>query len=366
MRILFALPGFHRVHRGAEVALISVARELARQGDEVTLVGSGAAVPGEPYEFVHAGSIPRTAFERMPSLPGFRDECAFEELSFIPGLLAKFDPARFDVTMTCSYPFTNWVLRRPIFGGRRPAHVFVTENGDWPAFARNAEYRFFGCDGLVCTNPDFYERNKDRWRCALIPNGVDIERFRPGAALREKYDLPNDRPIVLMVSALISTKRVDLGIRAVGQLPDAYLIVAGDGPMRDEIDRLAAKYLPGRFRRLTVRSEQMPDLYRAADMFLHLSPEEAFGNVYLEAMACGLPVAAPDSGRVRWILGEDQYLFDSSEPAVIARRIGEALNAPAAKREAFTARAAGFAWSNIATQYRQFLDTVLVARDAKS
>src|SRR3546814_12350094 len=86
--------------------------------------------------------------------------------------------------------------------------IFVTQNGDWPAYASNTEYRSFSCDGLVCTNPDYLERNSVRWNCALIPNGVDLARFSPGAAERARFGLPEGRPIVLMVSAFLPTKQI--------------------------------------------------------------------------------------------------------------------------------------------------------------
>ena len=74
MRILFTIPGFHRVDRGAEVALGSVATELARAGDEVTVIGSGPPRPDKSYRYLHAGCIPRERFERFPSLPILRGE----------------------------------------------------------------------------------------------------------------------------------------------------------------------------------------------------------------------------------------------------------------------------------------------------
>ena len=136
-------------------------------------------------------------------MPILRNEYAYEDLTFAPGLLYRFRPTSYDVTITCSYPFSNWILRRPRLRGIRPPHVFVTQNGDWPAQASTSEYRYFNCDGLVCTNPDFYERNKVRWRSCLIPNGVDTDRFQPGAPQRQLFGLPTDRLIVLMVSALV-------------------------------------------------------------------------------------------------------------------------------------------------------------------
>jgi glycosyltransferase involved in cell wall biosynthesis len=359
MRVLFALPGFHRIDRGAEVAFISVAQELAKTGDTVTLIGSGQERTGMPYRFVHAASVPRKHFGAFPSMPVLRNDCAYEEFTFIPDLLRKYRPLDYDVTLTCSYPFTNWILRHPTLRGRRPPHVFVTENGDWPAYSKQSEYRFFGCEGLVCTNPDYYERNRARWHCQLIPNGVDCERFKPGADQRELFGLPADKLIILMVSALIPSKRVDVGIDAVSEIPDAHLVVAGDGPLRRTIEDIAAKALPGRFRLLSLASEKMPALYRSADVFLHLSKDESFGNVFLEAMACGLPVVAHDSPRVRWIVGDKQFLVDSDHSASIAAAIKTASNAPLAKLQESISKAASFSWPRIGKLYRNFLQGIV-------
>src|SRR5262245_38132223 len=127
MRVLFALPGFHRYNRGAEVALISVAEELAKAGDAVTLIGSGLGAEGLPYRMLTAPSIRREHFETFPKFPPLRSDYAYEELTFVPGLLRRYRPRDYDVTLTCNYPFTNWILRRPAIAGARPAHVFVTE-----------------------------------------------------------------------------------------------------------------------------------------------------------------------------------------------------------------------------------------------
>ena len=92
-----------------------------------------------------------------------------------------------------------------------------------------------------------------------------------------------------MVSALIPSKRVKAGIEAVSKLPNAHLVVAGDGPLREEIDAQAAQLLPGRFSRLSVSQQRMPILYQSSDVFLHLSRDEPFGIVFLEAMASAFP-----------------------------------------------------------------------------
>src|SRR5262249_21494746 len=358
MRVLFALPGLHRYNRGAETAFISVATQLANAGNQVTLIGSGPERAGAPYRFLHAASISRENFESFPSLPALRNDTAYEELTFLPDLLRHYRPVEFDVTLTCSFPFTNWILRRPALRGSRPAHIFVTQNGDWPAYAGNSEYRFFGCDGLVCTNPDFFDRNKERWRCRLIPNGVDCDRFQPGTDQRQEFRLPTDRLVVLMVSALIPSKRVDIGIEAASRISDAHLVVAGDGPLRATLDAKAAQLLPGRFTRLSVAPERMPALYRSADVFLHLSTEEAFGNVFVEAMACGLPVVAHDSSRLRCIVGNDEFLLDTNDVEATSRHI-EFARASTIDRRQRSAKAAAFSWSRIGRMYQDFLGEVI-------
>lgn len=354
MRLLFALPGFHRYDRGAEVALLAVADACARAGDKVTVMGMGRERPGPAYAFRHVPAIRRERFERLPKMPMLRGETAYEEATFVPGLLARYRPAEYDVTVTCSFPFTNLALRRPSLRSHRPAHVFVTQNGDWPATSRQAEFRWFGCDGLVCTNPDYLARNKDRWRSALIPNGVDLQRFSPGPAERERFGLPADTPVVLMVSALIASKRVADGVRAVAGLPGAHLVVAGDGPLRDDVATLAEQLLPGRYQRITVKPADMPALYRSADVFLHMSLLESFGNVFVEALACGLPVVGHDTPRLRWIVGDGEPLVDTEDSRAVTTALDHALSTDPVAAAAHTTRAGRFGWDRIASDYRAF------------
>lgn len=358
MRILFALSGFHRYDRGAEVALLSVASELARTGDEVTVVGSGTERSDTPYTFRHLPAIGREKFEKFPALPGFRNETQWEDATFAARLAISGEAGRYDATVTCGFPYANMALRRGRKAGAK--HIFVTQNGDWPAFSDKSEYRLFSCDGLVCTNPSYYARNKKRWPAALIPNGIDLTRFGPdaaaGRAMRERLGLPADKPVVLMVSAFIETKRVLDGMRAIAELDNAVLVVAGDGPLRGKGDALAAEILPDRYYRVSLPATEMPDLYRAADAFLHMSINESFGNVFLEAWASGLPVVAEDSVLTRWILGDKQYLCDTTKRDELVATLRNALSSGARAGKGGIER---FTWPVIAAQYRSFIEQVI-------
>lgn len=352
MKILIALPGLHMVSRGAETFFENLAEALVARGHAVTLVGGGEErSDGRSYDFVHVPLIPRERFRKFPGFPPLRSEYRWEELLFSPGLARTLSGKSFDVVMTCSYPFVHWTLQ--LFG-RGARKVFVTENGDWPAQRRNLEYRLFSCDGLVCTNPEYYDRNAASFVSALIPNGMDPLRFMPGPGLREKFVLPADSKILLIVSALIPSKRVADGIRAAALMDDVYLVVAGDGPLRSEIETLAAELLPGRFRRLSLDAADMPDLYRSADALLHLSREEAFGNIYIEALSCGLPVVAFDYPTARWILGAQGFFFSEDADATVAaiRRAFAAGRADAHRRHESAAER--YSWGTIALQYEQF------------
>jgi len=360
-RILFALPGLHLVQRGAEAAFEQIAAGLCGEGFDVTLLGAGAPIPERPYRYLQGRMRSRETFVRWPRFPPLRSEYRWEELSFAPSVWESCRPRDFDLTVTCSYPFVNWALRARKRGGR-PLHVFITENGDWAAHTRNREYRWFGCDGLVCTNPEYLERNQARWRCALIPNGVTAERFTPGSAERAAFGLPEHARVVCMVSALIPSKHPLDGVRAVAALENVHLLLAGDGPLRAECDALGRQLLGDRYHRITVPMERMPAVYRCGDVFLHLSRDEAFGNIYIESAACGLPVVAHDYPVTRWIFDGDGILLDSSRFEDLVSTLRQTLDTPpgaaalAAARDRLVAR---FDWSVVCRQYAGFFRELL-------
>ena len=359
MRIVFALPGLHRFGRGAEVVFELIAQEIAEAGEhQITLVGSGEPRPDRSYDFIHVPAVSRECFEKWPQAPFLRHQFMYEELTFALGLAAVAAVGDADITMTCSYPYTNWSLRRPRLR-KRPRHIFVTQNGDWPALGRGAEARFFSCDGLICTNPLYYERNRERWNSTLVPNGADPRRFHPGTEKKAALGLPTDRPLILMVSALEPGKRVFEAIRATSGVPNAYLVIAGDGPLRDDVDQLAAKHLPGRFLRTTFRHEEMPDLYRSADLFLHTKIEESFGNVYIEALSCGTTIVAHEDEVTRWILGNNASLVDTTDQQVLTAAISKALREPRSGAQASAWAHARYSWQVVAGKYVDFFKDVL-------
>jgi glycosyltransferase involved in cell wall biosynthesis len=99
----------------------------------------------------------------------------------------------------------------------------------------------------------------------------------------------------------------------------------------------------------------MPGFYRSGDAFLHLSREESFGNVYVEAMACGTPVVAHDYPTARWILGRNATLLDTSNPADTAAALAGILQGPPPNRQELHAAASErFSWPVVTAEYARF------------
>jgi glycosyltransferase involved in cell wall biosynthesis len=244
---------------------------------------------------------------------------------------------------------------------KRPRHVFITQNGDWMVQARNAEFKHFSCDGLVCTNPEYFDRHKDRYPSALIPNGVDTARFHPGEGDRARFGLPPAPvPIVLIVSALIPSKRVLEGIRSAAAVDGVFVVVAGDGEQRQAVDALGRELLGDRFKRVVLGRAEMPELYRCANVLLHMSQDEPFGNIYIEALASGLSVIAHESTVTRWIVEAHGRLVDTSDSGAVTGQLRDTLGAAAMDRKIARHDYAKrrFSWETITEQYCQFFHTV--------
>jgi glycosyltransferase involved in cell wall biosynthesis len=227
--------------------------------------------------------------------------------------------------------------------------------------AGNWEYRYFSCDALVCTNPEYFERSQGRYPSALIPNGVDPDVFFPGPAARGSFGLPAEAPVVLMVSALTPFKRVLEGIRSAARVPGVHLVIAGDGELRRQVQELGAALMPGRFSLLTLPRARMPELYRSADVFLHMSQDEPSANSYIEALATGLPIVTHDRYVTRWTLEDQAVLVDSSDERAVAEAIGRAigLREPAHVQGRTGLVKRRFAWSAIADRYCSFFHSIL-------
>jgi glycosyltransferase involved in cell wall biosynthesis len=140
-------------------------------------------------------------------------------------------------------------------------------------------------------------------RVVLIPNGVDCALFAPvsserRAELRAQVNLPPDRPIVLFAGRLAYPKAVDVLLRARKrvhtQMPEALLVLAGTGALKEEMETLSHELGLDDAARFLGWVQTTRPLYQAADLFVLPSWSEGMSMALLEAMACGLPPVVSD------------------------------------------------------------------------
>jgi teichuronic acid biosynthesis glycosyltransferase TuaC len=158
-------------------------------------------------------------------------------------------------------------------------------------------------------------------RVVTLRNGVDLKRFTPGDRDAARARLGLDGFTLLSVGSLIPRKGHELIIAALTELPDARLMIAGSGPMRSELERVAEeKGVASRVRFLgEIAHDALTDAYRAADIFVLASSREGWANVLLEAMACGTPVVATN------VNGTPEVLTDPKLGVLVQERTSSAL-----------------------------------------
>src|SRR6266487_4981879 len=176
-------------------------------------------------------------------------------------------------------------------------------------------------------------------RVRIVHLGTDPTHFRPKVdphALRERFELPDAGARWLVtVARLQRHKGMDTVIAALpailARAPDVRYAVAGTGPDRERLEKLAHKLGLGDHVRFLggVTDQDLPALYNLASVYVGASRRserlgvEGFGISLVEASACGLPVVAGNSGGVPDAVrdGETGFLVPPEDPAAFADAI---------------------------------------------
>lgn len=188
-----------------------------------------------------------------------------------------------------------------------------------------------------------------------INNGIDLEKFSP---IGEKFNIDLPKPIILSVGALRWYKYHDRTIEAVSKLEKGSLLIVGKGELEEKLNSLGQEKLGERFKIVSANYKDLPKIYRAADVFTLPSWErEAFGIVYLEALASNLAVVGPDDLSRKEIVGEAGILVDTSNHLKFAEALKKAIsidwgNKPRLQAEKFN-------WEKIANEYLKCFEDLL-------
>lgn len=227
------------------------------------------------------------------------------------------------------------------------------------------------CDHLVGNTEDIVEHvvaaGWPRQRAHYLPNFIDATpAVKP--ADRAALDTRADAAVLLALGRLHVNKGFDVLLRAVAQLPDTVLWLAGAGPEAAALAELARELgISGRVRFLGWRDD-VAALYAAADLFVCPSRHEPLGNVVIEAWAHGVPVvAAAAQGPATLVRGGvSGLLVPVDDPSALAAAIGRALADAdlcralvAAGRRAYEA---DFTEAAVVARYRAFFDRITEER----
>jgi glycosyltransferase involved in cell wall biosynthesis len=390
MRVAFVMPGVGVVTRGAEAFIVELCTRLAAlPGFEVRIFCRGPAPA--PLQATRIRALPRdqplvnalyraTRLGRKALDSLYLDPLSLEWYTAALSATPHLWRGGFDAVVMEGGLVGAWLCR--LLRRRRGVPFIDVAHGLDPkwegAFARQRPDRVVTFTAAAAA---MLRAQAPGAAIEIIPHGVDLQRFRPGAGAPSDWtaggmpppgsaggtspqgpaggippqgwvgsaqpgqnpqpgfsqsagaaDAPQEiwsmpRPRILCAGAVDAHKRMHLAVEAVARLPaGGSLTVLGDGPEAAALDRLAAARLgAGRYLRRTVPHAAMPAWYTAADCFTLPSRSESFGLVYLEALASGVPVVAPDDAVRREVIGEAGLYCDVAYPAAYAAALSAAL-----------------------------------------
>ena len=198
------------------------------------------------------------------------------------------------------------------------------------------------------------------WRVRVLRPGVDLQRFTPDRqAARERLGLQPQERLIFSARRLVARMGLEVLLEACTGLarPGERLLlaIAGDGPLRDELEAHARRLgLQDSVRLLGhVSEDDLVDHYRAADLcVLPTLALEGFGLVVVEALACGTPVVVTDVGGLPEVVRDldASLVVPSGDAQALRDRIRSALDGAVPDALACRAHAETFDWASAAGQ----------------
>ena len=235
----------------------------------------------------------------------------------------------------------------------------------WIAFGRTAEETLTARDG--------YARIPHR----VIPPGVDVDRFKPdpasGAAIRRQVGWSEDAQVVGYLGRFAPQKGIsDLCDALDGTRAAWHALFVGGGELQPALERFRDRYRGRVHIANGVGHDDVPRWLNA--MTLLCAPSrttaewrEQFGRMLIEAMSCGVPLVATNSGEIPYVVEGAGRLVPERDPAALAEALDAVLadgHVRAALASAGFARARDrFAWPIVARQHLDFFDALIEQRE---
>jgi len=196
----------------------------------------------------------------------------------------------------------------------------------------------------------------------VVPNGVELDRFKPASNKQKIEDLK-----LLTVGRLSVSKRIELLISAMElirkQFPNATLKMAGGGGLENQLRKLVKdKDMENCITMLgIVPAEEMPKLYCESDIFISASLQEGMSNAMLEAMASGIPIVTTCCEGVQELIADNGIVVEKADAKSIAdavMNLAKDEQAYNTMRVAARKQAENFSWQRVAEEYLKHYQSI--------
>jgi glycosyltransferase involved in cell wall biosynthesis len=166
----------------------------------------------------------------------------------------------------------------------------------------------------------------------IIPNGISLDAFESAQPVVLPC-VPSDVTRLVFVGRFDPQKDHATILRALGSVPNVHLVLVGDGPMRARLESIALSL--GIAARVTFlgRRNDVAEVLKACDIYVHSTNSDGFGIAACEAMAAGLPVVASDVPGLAQLVAGAGILFPVGDDKVLARHLTSLIGSPELRRE---------------------------------
>lgn len=190
----------------------------------------------------------------------------------------------------------------------------------------------------IACNSDFTAEELVRWcpqvapKIRVISNGVPLDDFET-ASPASLAGIPDHATRVVFVGRFYPPKDHAAVLRALTAVPNAHLLLVGDGPLRPQAEELARSL--GVAERVTFLGQRhdIAQILKASDIFVHSTTFDGFGIAACEAMAAGLPVIASDVPGLAQVVKGAGVLFPVGDDRALARELSVLVSSPERRRE---------------------------------
>ncbi|EOV6166317.1 glycosyltransferase [Citrobacter freundii] len=344
MRILFVITGLGL--GGAEKQVCLLADKLAKLGHEVLLVAA-----------THGGNVrPKNEIIKIINLDMRKTIFGFiKSIVSLCGIIKAYKP---EVIHGHMFHANVMVRIANIFLKRKWKTICTAHNKNEGGVIRKLLYRFTDKYNDVTTNVSqealeqfIKDKAFKKSKSVAVYNGIDTDYFKYDVVsrrnIRQQFDITDGDILLLAIGRLTEAKDYPNLINSFKLLPVCYkLLVLGEGHARDDIQRIINQNNLSTRVKLLGAKDDVKQYYSACDIFVLPSAWEGFGLVVAEAMSCERIAIGTDSGGVKEVIGDSNFIIPIKDPVALAEKIIETSRLSDSAKSSICARNRSYIISN--------------------